>query len=80
VFDEKKMIKDQVIEAFEQIIRTDDYLRLHWGGKDADPAKIRELLDKVIESDPRLVIRRFFGQRAVIPAHLPPTSPCREKF
>ena len=49
MFDGKKVTKDQVIEAFEQIIRADDYLRLHWGGKDADPAKIRELLNKVIE-------------------------------
>ena len=49
VFDATKVTKDQVIVAFEKVISADDYLRLHWGGKNADHGRIRELLDKVIE-------------------------------
>ena len=56
VFDGSKVSKDRVIAAFERIIADDDFLRAQWGGKEKDgrplpldPAKIRELLDKVIE-------------------------------
>jgi hypothetical protein len=49
VFDLKKVTKEQVIEAFQKVIAGDAYLLKHWGGKDADPATIRKLLDKVIE-------------------------------
>ncbi|MGI8425451.1 MAG: hypothetical protein ACR2M4_02415 [Actinomycetota bacterium] len=49
VFDAKKVTKAKVIQAFEDVITKDPYLAKQWGGKDADPAEIRKLLDKVIE-------------------------------
>jgi hypothetical protein len=38
--------KKLMIDRFEAIIHSDDYLRAQWGG---DRAKIRELLDKVVD-------------------------------
>ena len=41
--------KATVVELFERIILDDAYLRARWGGKDADPATIRALLDRVVD-------------------------------